>query len=103
MGFPVQYGTLLSRTLKGPELRELPKRLSPRNSEPLTRAVTIGALTIRIGFGVYSTIIIIRNPQNLILITKAGYYIIRLEPSDAHLRVLDAAMTIWGTAIRLTG
>ena len=31
----------------------------------------IGALIIRIGFGVYYTIITIRNPQNPILIIKA--------------------------------
>ena len=31
----------------------------------------IGALIVRIGFGVYPTIIIIRNPQNPILILKA--------------------------------
>ena len=31
----------------------------------------IGAFRIRIGFGVYYTIIIVRNPQNPILIIKA--------------------------------
>ena len=34
----------------------------------------IGALIIRIGFGVCYTIIIIRNPQNPILIIKALHY-----------------------------
>ena len=33
--------------------------------------INIGALTIRIGFGLYSTRIIIRSTQNPILIIKA--------------------------------
>ena len=37
----------------------------------LILAVNIGALIIRIGFGVYYTIILIRNPQNPVLIIKA--------------------------------
>ena len=34
-------------------------------------SINVGALMIRVGFGVYYTIFIIRNPQSPILIIKA--------------------------------
>ena len=44
---------------------------SPLNPKILSPTPNIGALRIRIGFGVCSTIIVIRNPQNPSLIIKA--------------------------------
>ena len=52
---------------KAPDPAASPSKLGTLNPN-------IGALIIRIGFGVYYTIIIIRSPQNPILISKAPTY-----------------------------